>query len=221
MNNSIDFSAAIFDLDGTLLYTLEEIATATNVVLSRMGYPEHPVNAYRHFVGSGAKTLARRVLPESAQNEENLEKLYPALLKEYANHLNKISQPYDGVMTMLAAFSAAGKKLAVLSNKPDELTKEAVRTLLPDVAFLTVQGGLPDVPLKPEPESALAIAEKMELRPEQIIFVGDSDIDMKTACNAGMIAVGASWGFRGADELKAAGANIVLDAPAELQTLLG
>lgn len=220
MSNSLEFSAVIFDLDGTLLYTLEEIAAATNAALVRVGHPEHPVSAYRHFVGRGAKKLAWRVLPEDKQCQDEYEALYSVLIEEYGHLLNTIARPYDGVMNMLAAFAAADKQLAVLSNKPDELTKAAVKRFLPGVDFVAVQGGLPDVPLKPVADSAIGIATMMKVEPEQIIFVGDSDVDMQTAHNAGMIPVGASWGFRGAEELTAAGARIVLDAPADLQSLL-
>lgn len=220
MSNSLNFSAVIFDLDGTLLYTLEEIAAATNAALARVGYPEHSVDAYRQFVGSGAKKLAWRVLPKEKQCLEECEALYAILGEEYARSLNTIARPYDGVQEMLAAFSAAGKQLAVLSNKPDELTKAAVKKFFPTVDFVAVQGGLPDVPLKPVGDSAIGIAEKMGIDPEQIIFVGDSDVDMLTAQNAGMIPVGASWGFRGGKELKAAGARIVLEAPIDLKSLL-
>lgn len=220
MSNSLNFSAVIFDLDGTLLYTLEEIAAATNAALVRVGYPEHSVDAYRQFVGSGAKKLAWRVLPKEKQCHEECEALYAVLGEEYARSLNTIARPYDGVREMLMAFAAAGKQLAVLSNKPDELTKAAVKKYFPTVDFFVVQGGLPDVPLKPVGDSAIGIAAKMKIDPEQIIFVGDSDVDMQTAQNAGMIPVGASWGFRGSEELKAAGAKIVLEAPIDLESLL-
>lgn len=220
MSTPIEFSAAIFDLDGTLLYTLEEIAVATNAALARLGYPEHPVSAYSRFVGNGAKTLAWRALPQEAQCEEKHEELYTVLIEEYGRSLNTIARPYDGVMEMLAAFADAGKPLGVLSNKPDELTKGAVSKFLPGVEFVVVQGGLPDVPLKPQPDSALGIAATMNIAPERIIFVGDSDVDMQTAQNAGMIPVGAAWGFRGAEELATAGARIVLAAPVDLKSLL-
>lgn len=220
MSNSLNFSAAIFDLDGTLLYTLEEIAAATNAALVRVGYPEHSVDAYRHFVGSGAKKLAWRVLPKEKQCQEECEALYAVLGEEYARSLNTIARPYDGVLEMLVAFAAAGKQLAVLSNKPDELTKAAVKKFFPTVDFVVVQGGLPDVPLKPVADGAIGIAEKMKIEPERIIFVGDSDVDMQTAQNAGMVPVGASWGFRGGEELAAAGAKIVLEAPVDLESLL-
>ena len=221
MGSIPEFNGVIFDLDGTLLYTLEEIAFAGNNVLERMGYMPHPVDAFTRFVGSGAKTLALRMLPKTSRTEEQHEKAYVALLAELDAVLNTVARPYDGVLEVLAAYAGAGKKLAVLSNKPDALTQEAVRKLLPGVNFEIVQGGLADIPLKPDPNSALAIARRLNELPANILFVGDSDVDIATACNAGMIAVGACWGFRGKEELAAAGAQVLLQSPSDLLKLLG
>lgn len=220
MNTPISFSAAIFDLDGTLLSTLEELAAACNAALARLQLPTHEVDAYRHFVGAGAKTLAWRVLPQEHKTPEIHEALYAALLEEYQNFINTLSHPYAGIPESLARLTSAGKKVAVLSNKPDALTKLAVQKFLPSITFSAIQGGKDTVPLKPEPESALGLAKQMNESPENIIFVGDSDIDMQTANNAGMIAVGAVWGFRGAKELTEAGAKILLDTPEELGKLV-
>ncbi|WP_432737787.1 HAD family hydrolase [Maridesulfovibrio sp. FT414] len=220
MNKPINFTAAIFDLDGTLLNTLGEIATACNSALSRRGYPEHPQEAYRRFVGSGAKVLALRVLPDEKRNPQEQEILFNFIVEEFARFQNSIARPYDGAMDMLSAYTMAGKKIAVLSNKPEQFTIEAVSQLLPGADFFKVCGGRQDIPLKPEPDYALKLAADMGIAPKEIIFVGDSDIDMKTACNAGMFPVGAAWGFRGAEELREAGAKLVLDSPVELMGLL-
>ncbi|MCG8530669.1 MAG: HAD family hydrolase [Desulfovibrionales bacterium] len=219
MSTAIEFSAAIFDLDGTLLYTLEEIAAATNTVLARAGYPQHPVDAYRRFVGDGARTLAFRALPKEKQNDTDCDSFFPALLEEYDRSLNTIAHPYAGVTKALQGFYDAGKQIAVLSNKPDVLTKNAIKKFFPTISFDIVQGGRPDFPLKPAPDAALDIAARLNVSPQQVIFVGDSDVDIKTACNAGMIPVGAGWGFRGAEELLAVGATVVLDVPSDLESL--
>ncbi|WP_419781099.1 HAD family hydrolase [Maridesulfovibrio sp.] len=220
MECSLDFSAVIFDLDGTLLDTLGEIAAAGNAALERMGYATHPVDDYRTFVGAGAKKLAWRVLPAEHRNQEVYDHFVPVLLEEFDQRLNTISKPYAGIPEVLADFSAAGKKMAILSNKPHEFTVAAVKKCLPDVDFFAVYGGRKDVPLKPEPEVALELAEGMGADPHRTLFIGDSDVDIKTGVNAGMIAVGAGWGFRGEGELVKAGANIVLDTPADLVSLL-
>ncbi len=220
MNYSLDFSAVIFDLDGTLLYTLEEIAATGNAALKRLGYATHSVSAYRTFLGGGAKKLAWRILPQDKRNQENYDELLPVLLEEFELSLNTIARPYDGVLEALAVLSSAGKKFAVLSNKPEEFSKIAVEKLLPGVNFEAVYGALQNVPLKPEPDRALKLAELMGTTPDRTVFVGDSDVDIQTGLNAGMITVGAGWGFRGVDELKEAGANIILDVPADLAKLL-
>ncbi len=220
MECSIDFSAVIFDLDGTLLDTLGEIAAAGNSALTRMGFPPHPVDAYRRFVGAGAKKLAWRALPEEKRTEAIYDKFVPVLLEEFDKGLNTIAKPYAGVPEVLADFASCGKKMAILSNKPHEFTVDAVNKFLPGVDFFAVYGGRKDVPLKPEPDVALELAKAMGVSPQQTLFVGDSDVDIKTGVNAGMISIGAGWGFRGERELVQAGANIVLDTPADLVSLL-
>lgn len=220
MNPRPEFKAAIFDLDGTLLNTLGEIATACNAALARRGYPQHPEDAYRQFVGNGAKMLSLRALPKEKQTSEEQEKLYELVVEEFARHQNTIARPYAGTMEMLDAFIESGKIISILSNKPEEFTIEAVDKLLPGVDFFKVCGGRKDIPLKPDAGYALKIADSMGLAPNEILFIGDSNIDMQTACNAGMIPVGAAWGFRGPEELIAAGAEIVMDSPSDLITLL-
>lgn len=209
----------IFDLDGTLLNTLEEIATAANTALAALGYPTHPVSAYRLFVGGGAKKLAWRILPEDAQTQNDYERLFPVLLEVYSKTLNTLARPYDGILEALGALNAAGVKMAVLSNKPEEFTISGVKKLLPGQEFFAVRGGRADTPLKPAPDGALALAKAMGVKPEKVVFVGDSNVDISTARNAGMIPVGVAWGFRSVEELTEAGAALVLEKPEELPGL--
>lgn len=216
----MDFSAVIFDLDGTLLYTLEEIATAGNDALARLGYPTHPVDAYNHFLGSGAKKLALRMLPPDQQTQEVFNRFNPILEEELNRSLNTVATPYPGIAEALHKLEESGKKYAVLSNKPEKFTKVAIRKFLPSANFFEVRGGRDDMPLKPAPDSALALARNMGVEPERTLFVGDTDVDMLTASNAGMISVGAAWGYRGADELAKAGAQVVVDASEDLVKLL-
>ncbi len=220
MTATQNFSAVIFDLDGTLLYSLNEIAAAGNAALARTGYPTHSIEAYCHFVGAGAHKLAMRILPDDRRTRENCDAIYPVLLEEFDQALNTIAYPYEGALEVLDILYSAGKKLAVLSNKPEEFTKVAVDKFLPEVDFFAVQGGRKDVPLKPSPVRALKICEAMGALPEETVFVGDSDVDIQTAINAGMIPVGAAWGFRGKDELIEAGAEIIFDSPIDLAKLL-
>lgn len=220
IKNKPDFSAIIFDLDGTLINTLEEIATAGNNALERLGYARHGIDEYRRFVGNGAIKLAWRILPENKQTNENFELIYPLLAEEFGRLLNSIAKPYAGMVEALKVLAEKGIKCAVLSNKPDELTKKVIGQLLPDSEFFVVRGAIDGVPLKPEPYSCLEIAKAAGISPEHVIYLGDSDVDVFTARNAGMIPVGAGWGFRGFDELEKAGAEIVLESPLDLLNLI-
>jgi phosphoglycolate phosphatase len=209
--------AAMFDLDGTLLDTLSDIAHAMNGVLGERGLPQHPVNAYRRMVGSGLEMLVRRAVPdEVARSRSVVAKLTEDLREAYAREPVARTRPYEGIPILLEDVRARGIPMAVLSNKADELVQEVVAGFFPPDLFVVVQGMRDDVPPKPDPTSARAIASRMGVEPGEVVYLGDSDIDMHTARNAGMIAVGAGWGFRGETELRDAGAEIVIDAPGEL-----
>lgn len=212
----MDIAAVLFDLDGTLLDTLEDIADASNRVLSRHGYPVHPISAYRYFVGEGARMLVRRTLPEEARGDAIVDRLYEGFREEYHRNWNAKTRPYDGVPDMLEGLIERGVKIAVLSNKPDDFTRKCVEELLAGFAFDAVLGEREDVPAKPDPRGALRIAADIGVAPERMVLVGDSSIDMKTAVAAGMFAVGALWGFRERRELEENGARLVLEHPRDL-----
>jgi phosphoglycolate phosphatase len=215
--------AFIFDLDGTLLNSLEDIAQSCNVVLRRHNWPEHPLPAYRQMVGRGFDYLVRSALPADVLAELAPEGLRP-LVEEarawYGGHMCEHTRPYDGLDGALQALCAGGRVLAVLSNKPDELTTDLVRRYFPGIPFALVRGARPGVPLKPDPAAPREMLAALGLAAKDACYVGDSDVDVYTARNAGMTAVGAGWGFRGAAELEAAGAACVLDAPGRLAELL-
>lgn len=209
--------AAIFDLDGTLLDTLSDIAHAMNGVLAARGLPEHPVEAYRRMVGSGLEVLVRRAVPaEVARSRAVVANLTEELHEAYAREPAARTRPYEGIPILLEDVRARGVSMAVLSNKSDELVQDIVAGFFPPDLFEVVQGMRDDVPPKPDPTSARAIAARMGVDPAEVVYLGDSDIDMHTARNAGMTAVGAAWGFRGEAELRDAGAQIVIDAPGDL-----
>jgi phosphoglycolate phosphatase len=215
--------AVIFDLDGTLLDTLADLAAAANRVLARFGYPIHPLDAYRRFVGSGVATLLARALPpgEAARlAEAGMRPILEAMRADYQDHAAEATCPYPGVVELLAALRERNVTSGVLSNKPHEATLAVVRHFFGSHPFAVVQGHAPGMPLKPDPTSALAMADAFGLAPSRILYLGDSDIDMITAKAAGMYAVGAAWGFRGADELRASGADCVCAAPLEVAALL-
>ncbi|MCU0611605.1 MAG: HAD family hydrolase [Candidatus Eisenbacteria bacterium] len=210
----------LFDLDGTLLDTLEDIAHATNRSLAAGGFPTHEVRAYRRFVGDGVRSLIRRALPEDQRDEGTITACLASFLDDYGRTWNVATRPYPGIPEALEALVARGLKLAILSNKPDELTCLCVRDLLPRWRFDEVRGQRDGVPRKPDPASALEISRALDLRPDEFLFVGDSPVDMETAVAAGMVPVGVLWGFRSEDELRTAGAWALLHHPMGLIDLL-
>ncbi len=209
------FRAVIFDLDGTLIDTLEDLADATNETLRRRGYPAWPVDDYRHMVGDGARKLIERALGEKATPSLTDELLAAFLLQYDANCLNK-TRPYPGIPACLETLRAGGIRLAVVTNKPEKQARKIVQALFDKALFTHVLGGRPDRPKKPDPGAVLEVMAAWGAEPSQTLYVGDSDVDVFTAHNAGVAAAGACWGFRGKEELRLAGAEILLDSPLDL-----
>jgi len=214
------FRATIFDLDGTLLDTLDDIANAANRVLAARGFAAHPNSNYRAFIGEGVVRLISRVLPDAHQDEVTVRACIEAYVQEYARNWNVKTKPYAGVPEMLDGLVEGGLKLAVLSNKPDHFTQQCVRELLAKWSFDVVLGASEAFPRKPDPASALETARRLGVLPAECLYVGDSGIDMQTARAAGMYAVGALWGFRGKEELLREGAHILIEEPGEILDLL-
>jgi phosphoglycolate phosphatase len=207
------FRAVLFDLDGTLLNTLIDLADAMNASLSHFGYPPYPVDAYKYFIGDAVVTEAKRALPESAHDPELIEKVADLSEQIYDKCWHKNTRPYPGIPELLSKLSKLGLPLAILSNKPDHFTKIIVKKLLPDWRFEIVQGALPDVPVKPDPTAALKIAKQLKIAPMHFLYLGDTNTDMQTAVAAGMFPVGCLWGYRTADELLQSGAKILINSP--------
>ncbi len=209
----------IFDLDGTLADTLEDIADAMNRVLRREGRAGHDYAAYRFMIGKGVRNLVTQALPADDRTDETIERCLAELLADYSEHFLVKTRLYDGVAELLAGLRGDGARLAVLSNKVDELTRGIVDGLTAPGTFDVVVGARPDLPLKPDPTAALLVSAQLGTPPGGVVYVGDSGVDMRTAAAAGMVPVGASWGFRTVDELVENGARAVLDQPLELLTL--
>lgn len=208
--------AVIFDLDGTLLDTLADLANAMNAVLGRNGFPPHGLEAYKRMVGDGVRMLVHRALPEAHRNDATLEALVSQMRAEYRLRQREHTRPYPGVHDLLSALRAHHIPMAILTNKPHEATVALVGTLLAPWHFDIVQGECPEIPRKPDPAGALRIASMLGIPTREILYLGDTDTDMITATAAGMVAVGVLWGFRSAEELLAHGARILLDEPLEL-----
>ena len=216
----MNYKAVLFDLDGTLLDTLEDIARSMNAVLTNAGFPAHPVEAYRGFVGEGIANLVRRALPERCADERTVQKHVSAMIDEYGRRWAEHTRPYPEIPELLHALTARKFKMAVLSNKMDSFTRDMVKNLLADWQFEEVLGAQPSIPRKPDPAGALLISRQCGVLPEEFLYLGDSNTDMQTAVNAGMYPVGALWGFQSADQLLAAGAQKLIAKPLELLTLL-
>ncbi len=214
------FKAVLFDLDGTLLDTLEDIADSANRVLAGRGFPSHPTNAYREAVGQGARQLIINILPDANRDPDTIRICLDAFLRDYGQNWKRKTKLYAGVTELLDALKTRGIKMAVLSNKPAEFTVKCIHELLAGWTFDAVIGASDDMPSKPDPTGAFEIAGRLKIPPEEFLFVGDSGIDMRTAVAARMFAVGALWGFRGREELLREGADVLLDHPREILRLL-
>lgn len=214
------FSAVLFDLDGTLLDTLEDIADACNAVLASLGRPTHATANYKQFVGEGVRRLFEKALPEGSRDAQAIETCAARFADEYGRRWKQKTRPYAGIDELLAALRRAGLPLAVLSNKPQEFTEKSVAHFFPAGTFACVLGQRDGVPRKPDPAAAWEIAAKLGLPPERIAYLGDSPIDMETAVRAGMHPIGAVWGFRSREELLSNGAAALVSHPRELLPLV-
>jgi len=211
-----EYRAVIFDMDGTLLDTIEDIAQSMNAALRRLGFPVHPVDRYLDFVGEGLEVLAMKSLPEESRTEETVAAGVRAMRDEYRSRWAVNSKPYPGVAELLDNLAEHGFRMSIFSNKIDAFTKLMASSLLPRWSFDEVRGLTADVPRKPDPKGALMCADSMKVDPGECIFVGDSGIDMQTANRASMAAFGALWGYRDSGELLANGAHVLLSEPGDL-----
>ncbi|MCF8382735.1 MAG: HAD family hydrolase [Chlorobium sp.] len=214
------FNAVIFDLDGTLLDTLEDVVNTLNAVLEAHHYPTHSLDEGRFLVGHGLRELVRKSLPENTATEPLIDGLLVDLMDHYSRNWNRNSKPYEGIARMLDDLDRRGLKKAILSNKADRFTQLCAAELLAEWSFDTVMGHHDAIPHKPDPAGALLVAEKLGHRPEDILYVGDSGIDMLTASRAGMYPLGVLWGFRPEEELIEFGAKTLVKTPAEITEFL-
>ena len=212
--------AVIFDLDGTLLNTLKDIVNSLNAILARHNYPQHSVDDYRFLVGYGMRELVRKALPDGEATDESIDRLFPEFMEHYGKNWNILTHPYEGIDTLLDAITAHGIKLAILSNKADPFTKVCAEVLLNTWHFDVVMGHHSAIAHKPAPEGALLVAQMLGVEPAEILYVGDSGVDMLTATRAGMFPLGVLWGFRPESELLEYGAKMVVQKPEEIIALL-
>jgi len=213
--------AVIFDLDGTLLDTLEDLAFAGNKALEQCGYGVHPVEKYRYFVGDGLKTLIDRITPSGA-DEQQKKHCFDLFKSIYGRCWHDRTRPYDGITALLASLKQDGRRLCILSNKPHDFTLLCVSHFFENDLFELVLGQRDGVAKKPHPAGALEIAHGLGLGAGSCIYVGDTKVDMETGKSAGMYTIGVLWGFRDGAELRENGADMLVETPDELaRTVLG
>lgn len=210
----------IFDLDGTILNTLEDLAAATNWVCARHGWPAHAVEEFKYFVGNGASKLLERVVPEAVELTDELHRqLLEEFTQRYNAHKEDKTTVYAGMPQALKRLKEAGQKLAVLSNKPHGAAYPVVERYYPGI-FDVVQGAIDGLPVKPDPTLLHRLMGKLEATAADTLFVGDSNVDILTAKNGGLIGCGVLWGFRTRQELETAGADCIAATPEELVELI-
>ena len=203
-----------------MIDTLEDLGDSVNRVLAQKGFPAHTMDAYRYFVGDGALKLITRALPERERDNETVMVCLNAFREDYGGNWNVKTQPYKGIGEMLDMLTAHGMKMAILSNKPHEFTEKCVSEFLPKWNFQVVMGQKEPFPLKPDPGAALEVSRRLGVPPTEILYLGDTSIDMKTAKAAGMFPVGVLWGFRPAEELKESGALFLMEKPIDIMNIL-
>ena len=214
------YKAVIFDLDGTLLDTIQDIADSVNEALKHLNFPTHGVEAYKNFIGDGIDVLAARVLPDSHDDNATVTRLVELINEEYSKRYANKTVPYYGVPNLLDELTIRNIKLAVLSNKPHNFTEIIVTKMLSRWHFEAVVGTSPSIAKKPNPVAALHIAQQLGIHPTELLYLGDSGVDMETAIGADMYPVGALWGFRSAEELLSSGAKALIAYPNDLLSFL-
>lgn len=209
----------IFDLDGTLLDTIDDLAAAANHALSVCGFAVRSVEECRQFVGNGVTKLLERALPDGRKTSENLAAMHEAFFNYYDAHLADHTQPYEGITQLLTHLQARGIKLAVASNKYQRATERLIQHFFPQISFACVLGQRENIPEKPHPQIVQDILTAAHETPENTLYVGDSDVDMQTAQNAGVKACGVTWGFRSREVLSAYKPAYLVDEPVQILLL--
>lgn len=191
----------IFDLDGTLLNTIADLATATNYALEQTGYPTHTPEAYPYFVGNGVRRLLERVLPESARNDATAATMMKYFRSYYESHMTDLTRPYPGIEDLLRRLRENGIDVAVASNKYQLAVERLIHNFFPSVEWAAIEGQKEGVPVKPDPSIVFEILSHRPTPKSEVLYVGDSGVDMDTAHRAGVTSVGVTWGFRPVHEL--------------------
>ena len=212
--------AVLFDLDGTLVNSLEDLASCTNNALIKFGFPKRETEEFKYFAGNGMSVMIERALPKGSKSEENINKVLEAFLENYGEHFADKTYAYEGVPELVAELKGRGIKLAVITNKAQNSAECVVKKNYGDL-FDIILGKTEKYPSKPNPDGALAVMKEFEVLPEECIFIGDSLVDMQTGVNSKALPVGVLWGFRTAEELRDNGAEYIISEPEELFRIIG
>ena len=208
--------ACLFDLDGTLIDSLEDLADAVNRMLVESGYPQQPLSVFPKYIGDGAHKLVERALPEEAREEGKIQLALQGYMRHYEDTWDKKSKPYPGMVELLQDLRSRGYQIGVLSNKPHDFTVKCCTHFFASGTFDLVFGQRPHIARKPDPAGALETLHHFGCSPAEAYYLGDSGVDMQLASNAGMYGVGVLWGFRGEEELRENGAKRLIASPEEL-----
>lgn len=212
------YEAVIFDLDGTLLNTLEDLADSVNYVLKEAGYPERTLDEVRHFVGNGIRKLIERSVPKGT-SLTSIDQVHKHFIAYYGEHCMEKTRPYKGISELLKSLQKAGCKTAVVSNKADYAVQILCETYFKGLLD-TALGEKTGIPKKPAPDSVLHVLQKLGTENSRAVYIGDSDVDILTARNCGMDEIIVSWGFRDTEFLKAQGAKTLVSSPEEILKIL-
>ncbi len=214
-----DIKGIIFDLDGTLIDTIEDIGNSVNAVLEDYGYPTYTKDEYKLMVGHGFMNLIKRAMPEGLKEDQ-----YEEGLLKFTYYYDKLymdtTHPYEGIYDLLKELNRRGIKIAVNSNKQDDYTKKLIEHCFKGVDFVDVIGSRNNIPNKPDPTSALEIIDKMQLAKDEVIYIGDSETDIKTGKNANLKTIGVSWGFRSVEVLESVHADVIVNKPQDILAYL-
>ncbi len=210
----------IFDLDGTLLDTISDLAAAANAALKALGFSVRTQEECQQFVGNGVNKLLERALPEGHKTAQDVEKIRPAFFEYYDNHLTDFTRPYAGLPQLLESLQKRGIKLAVASNKYQSATERLVKHFFPNITFAAVLGQREGIPVKPDPTIVDEIVELTGTPREKVLYVGDSDVDMQTAKNAGVRVCAVTWGFRTRELLASYQPDFITDDPREIADMV-
>ncbi len=216
----MNIKAVLFDLDGTLVNSLYDLADSVNFVLTEFGFPTHETEKFKYFIGDGMAKLIERVLPEDRKDPELQNEVLDTFMNRYREHFADKTVAYEGIIDLVRELSAKNLKLAIVSNKVQDMTKEVARRVLSGLEFDIVCGKREGYPTKPDPTLTLEIINELGVKPSECVFIGDSGMDMAVAKNAGVSGIGVLWGFRTESELMENGADYIVRTPEEIGEII-